>query len=139
MCPALGFHNAYCCLLLIVAVHFIGILIIYSFSLTEKLPEVTKSLRPFGANEDKSLSEFQVELIQLASQINGDHVLNTYPDIGKTMTVVEANRYAEDAVARFLEAGRIALRAGANESALVTMRPALTSRAAMSSSLTSEL
>lgn len=105
----------------------------------EKLPEVTKSLRPFGANEDKSLSEFQVELIQLASQLNGDHVLNSYPDIGKTMSVGEANRYAEDAVSRFLEAGRIALRAGANESALVTMRPALTSRAAMSTGLSSEL
>lgn len=105
----------------------------------EKLPEVTKSLRPFGANEDKSLSEFQVELIQLASQLNGDHVLNSYPDIGKTMSVGEANRYAEDAVSRFLEAGRIALRAGANESALVTMRPSLTSRAAMSTGLSSEL
>ncbi|VAI24439.1 unnamed protein product [Triticum turgidum subsp. durum] len=105
----------------------------------EKLPEVTKSLRPFGANEDKSLSEFQVELIQLASQLNGDHVLNSYPDIGKTMSVGEANRYAEDAVSRFLEAGRSALRAGANESALVTMRPALTSRAAMSTGLSSEL
>ncbi|RWW11942.1 hypothetical protein GW17_00024408 [Ensete ventricosum] len=69
-----------------------------------------------------------VELIQLASQLNGDHVLNTYPDIGKGMTVGQANRYAEDAVARLLEAGRAALRAGANESAIVTMRPALTSR-----------
>ncbi|OAY78386.1 Non-specific phospholipase C1 [Ananas comosus] len=94
----------------------------------EKLPEVVKSLRPYGPKEDSTLSEFQVELIQLASQLNGDHVLNTYPDIGKGMTVIEANRYAEDAVARFLEAGRTALRAGANESALVTMRPALTSR-----------
>ncbi|CAL9196400.1 unnamed protein product [Musa hybrid cultivar] len=93
----------------------------------EKLPKV-KSLRPFGPREDKVLSEFQVELIQLASQLNGDHVLNTYPYIGEGMTVGQANRYAEDAVARFLEAGRAALRAGANESAIVTMRPALTSR-----------
>ncbi|XP_042482346.1 non-specific phospholipase C1-like [Macadamia integrifolia] len=94
----------------------------------EKLPEVKTSLRPGGPKEDKSLSEFQLELIQLAAQLNGDHVLNTYPDIGNSMTVAEANRYAEDAVARFLEAGRAALRAGANESAIVTMRPALTSR-----------
>lgn len=93
----------------------------------EKLPEV-KPLRPFGPREDKVLSEFQVELIQLASQLNGDHVLYTYPDIGKTMTVGQANRYAEDAVARFLEAGRAALRTGANESAIVMMRPSLTSR-----------
>lgn len=94
----------------------------------ETLPELNMSLRPRGPIEDMSLSEFQVELIQLASQLNGDYVLNTYPDIGKTMTVGEANRYAEDAVRRFLEAGRAALKAGANESAIVTMRPSLTSR-----------
>lgn len=88
------------------------------------------SLRPRGPQEDVRLSEFQVELIQLASQLNGDYVLNTYPDIGKSMTVGEANRYAEDAVRRFLEAGKTALRAGANESAIVTMRPSLTSRIA---------
>ncbi|GAB2233999.1 hypothetical protein Drorol1_Dr00003234 [Drosera rotundifolia] len=92
------------------------------------LPEVKFSLRPHGPKEDSPLSEFQVELIQLASQLNGDHVLNTYPDIGKNMTVAEANRYAEDAVKRFLEAGRAALRAGADDSAIVTMRPSLTSR-----------
>ncbi|KAI0504201.1 hypothetical protein KFK09_015151 [Dendrobium nobile] len=94
----------------------------------EKLPEVTRSLRPHGPREDSSLSEFQEELIQLASQLNGDHVLNTYPHIGKGLTVGQANSYAEDAVARFLEAGKAALLAGANESAIVTMRPALTSR-----------
>jgi phospholipase C len=92
------------------------------------LPEVTVSLRPWGPMGDKKLSEFQIELIQLASQLNGDHVLNTYPDLGKYMNVNEANRYAEDAVKRFLEAGKAALRAGANESAIVTMRPSLTSR-----------
>ncbi|ERN09770.1 non-specific phospholipase C1 [Amborella trichopoda] len=96
----------------------------------EKLPEVVQSLRHKDPNEDAKLTEFQVELIQLASQLNGDHVLNSYPDMGKTMTVGEANRYAEDAVSRFLEAGRAALKAGANETAIVTMRPSLTSRRA---------
>ncbi|XP_021891720.1 non-specific phospholipase C1 [Carica papaya] len=94
----------------------------------ESLPEITRLLRPWGPKEDASLSEFQVELIQLASQLNGDHVLNAYPYIGKQLTVGEANRYAEDAVKRFLEAGKAALNAGANESAIVTMRPSLTSR-----------
>ncbi|CAB4282286.1 unnamed protein product [Prunus armeniaca] len=98
---------------------------------TETLPEVTMSLRPGGPREDVSLSEFQVELIQLASQLNGDYVLNTYPYIGESMRVAEANRYAEDAVKRFLEAGRAALKAGANESAIVRMRPSLTSRVNM--------
>ncbi|XP_065876920.1 non-specific phospholipase C1 [Euphorbia lathyris] len=94
----------------------------------ETLPEVEMSLRPRGADEDARLSEFQVEMIQLASQLNGDYVLNSYPDMGKSMKVGEANRYAEDSVKRFLEAGRAALRAGANESAIVTTRPSLTSR-----------
>ncbi|PSS09482.1 Non-specific phospholipase [Actinidia chinensis var. chinensis] len=94
----------------------------------EELPAVKISIRPRGPKEDLRLSEFQVELIQLASQLVGDCVLNTYPDIGKNMTVGEANRYAENAVERFLEAGRAALRAGANESAIVTMRPSLTTR-----------
>ncbi|XP_027337768.1 non-specific phospholipase C1 [Abrus precatorius] len=96
----------------------------------ETLPEI-KTLRPSGPREDSSLSEFQIELIQLASQLNGDYVLNSYPNIGKRMTVGEANKYAEDAVKRFLEAGRAALKAGANDSAIVTMRPSLTSRVAM--------
>ncbi|KAI7751771.1 hypothetical protein M8C21_027104, partial [Ambrosia artemisiifolia] len=94
----------------------------------EKLPEITVSLRPRGPNEDMKLTEFQVELIQLASQLNGDHILNSYPNIGKNMTVGEAHHYANDAVTRFLEAGRAALLAGANESTIVTMRPALSSR-----------
>jgi phospholipase C len=102
----------------------------------ETLPEVKISLRPWGPKEDATLSEFQVEMIQLASQLAGDYVLNTYPDIGKGMTVGEANRYAEDAVKRFLEAGRTALKAGANESAIITMRPALTSRVTMGDTAT---
>lgn len=102
-------------------------------SCIETLPEVNTNLRPYGPREDSSLSEFQMELIQLASQLNGDHVLNSYPNIGKSMTVKKANRYAEDAVKRFLEAGRAALKAGANESAIVIMRPSLTSRASVES------
>lgn len=94
---------------------------------SEKLPKV-KALRPSRQSEGKVLSKFQLELIQLASQLNGDHALNTYPDIGKGMTVAQANRYTGDAAARFLEAGRAALMAGANDSAVVTMRSALTSR-----------
>ncbi|KAI3732859.1 hypothetical protein L1987_64069 [Smallanthus sonchifolius] len=94
----------------------------------EKLPEIKVSLRPRGPNEDMKLTGFQVELIQLASQLNGDHILNTYPYIGNHMTVGEAHQYAHDAVTRFLEAGRAAIRAGANESTIVTMRHALSSR-----------
>ncbi|KAL7124760.1 hypothetical protein ABFS83_14G070700 [Erythranthe nasuta] len=99
----------------------------------EKLAEVKTSLRPHGPKEDLKLTEFQVELIQLASQLNGDSILNSYPDIGREMTVGKANAYAEGAVKRFLEAGRTALMAGANDTALVTMRPSLTTRPAAQS------
>ncbi|KAH1115103.1 hypothetical protein J1N35_008481 [Gossypium stocksii] len=40
----------------------------------------------------------------------------------------EANQYVEDAVKRFLDVRKVAIRAGANESVIVTMRPSLTSR-----------
>lgn len=94
----------------------------------EQLPEIKVSLRPRGPKEELRLTEFQIELIQLSSQLNGDHILNTYPDIGKYMTVGEAHQYAHDAITRFLEAGRAALMAGANKSAIVTMRPSLSNR-----------
>lgn len=44
------------------------------------------------------------------------------------MTVREGNKYAEDAVEKFLEAGKAALEAGADENTIVTMRPSLTTR-----------
>ncbi|XP_047319538.1 non-specific phospholipase C1 [Impatiens glandulifera] len=94
----------------------------------EKLGDVKISLRPFGPREDSKLTEFQEELIQLAMQLSGDFILNTYPEAGKRMTVGEANQYAEKAVERFLEAGRAALKAGANDSSFVNMRPSLTTR-----------
>uniref|UniRef100_A0A0D6R545 Non-specific phospholipase C1 n=1 Tax=Araucaria cunninghamii TaxID=56994 RepID=A0A0D6R545_ARACU len=94
----------------------------------ETLPDPIKSLRPGPIDEDKKITEFQEELVLLASQLNGDSLLKSYPDLGKTMTVKQANNYVQDAVARFLEAGRVALEAGANESAIIQMRPSLTSR-----------
>lgn len=110
------------------------VLTLFPIPFIETLPEVKTDLRPYGPREDSTLSEFQMELIQLASQLNGDHVLNSYPNIGESMTVGEANRYAEDAVKRFLEAGRAAIKAGANDSAFITMRPSLTSRVAVKDS-----
>ncbi|KAM0999457.1 hypothetical protein ACFX2I_002049 [Malus domestica] len=50
-----------------------------------------------------SLSEFQAELIQLAPQLNGDHVLSTYLNIGETMTVHEATIYVEVRAWRFTD------------------------------------
>ncbi|KAJ7522636.1 hypothetical protein O6H91_18G020800 [Diphasiastrum complanatum] len=94
------------------------------------LPSPPWSLRHSPVNEDAKLTEFQEELVQLAAQLNGDHALSSYPEMGKTMTVKEANAYVEDAVSCFLEASRIALKSGADESTIVQLRPSLKSRKA---------
>nr|CAD1824371.1 unnamed protein product [Ananas comosus var. bracteatus] len=92
----------------------------------EVLPEVT-SLRPGVANEDGWLSEFQSELVQLAAVLNGDYFLNSFShETGKKMTVKQADAYVKRAVKRFIQASKQAIRLGANASAIVNMRSALT-------------
>lgn len=95
---------------------------------TEKLPTPTK-IRKGEANEDKNISEFQEELVQLAAVLKGDHLLTSYPEkIGKGMTVREGKAYMEDAVKRFFEAGLAAKKIGVDEEQIVQMRPSLTTR-----------
>ncbi|KAL6650596.1 hypothetical protein ACP70R_009521 [Stipagrostis hirtigluma subsp. patula] len=90
----------------------------------EKLPEVKKTLRPFGPaiGARKPLSGFQEELIQLASELTGEHLSGSFADAVRGMTAGDAKRYARHAAARFLHAGREALLAGADSSAFVEMR-----------------
>jgi len=81
------------------------------------------------ANEKALLTEFQQELVQLAAVLKGDNMLTTFPkEISKGMTVIEGKRYMEDAMKRFLEAGRMALSMGANKEELVHMKTSLTGR-----------
>ncbi|XP_010473071.1 PREDICTED: non-specific phospholipase C2 [Camelina sativa] len=94
----------------------------------ETLPEPVR-IRMGEANEKALLTEFQQELVQLAAVLKGDNMLTTFPkEISKGMTVIEGKRYMEDAVKRFLEAGRSALAMGANQEELVHMKPSLTKR-----------
>ncbi|WMV07239.1 hypothetical protein MTR67_000624 [Solanum verrucosum] len=94
----------------------------------EKLPTPTK-IRQGDANEDKNISEFQEELVQLAAVLKGDHLLTSYPEkIGKGMTVREGKAYMEDAVKRFFEAGLAAKKIGVDEEQIIQMRPSLTTR-----------
>ncbi|KAG6545701.1 hypothetical protein Mapa_012886 [Marchantia paleacea] len=86
------------------------------------LPNPPWSLRHVPADESRKLTEFQQELVQLASQLNGDHVLKEYPNLGKTMTVKEANDYVNNAVARFFKEGEEQLRAGVNESTILQLK-----------------
>lgn len=94
----------------------------------EVLPDVTP-LRNTEANENRGLSEFQAEVVQLAAVLNGDHYLSSFPDeTGKKMSVKEAHDYVKGAVSRFIRASKQALKLGADESAIVDMRSSLTTR-----------
>ncbi|KAL9239370.1 hypothetical protein vseg_013701 [Gypsophila vaccaria] len=92
------------------------------------LPDVTP-LRKTQANEERELSSFQREIVDLAAVLNGDHLLNSFPEeMGKTMTVREAHEYVTGAVSRFLRAGKEAVKLGADDSTIVNMKSSLTTR-----------
>ncbi|XP_010938556.1 non-specific phospholipase C2 [Elaeis guineensis] len=94
----------------------------------EQLPTPVK-IRNSEANEDAKLSEFQQELTQLASVLNGDHLITSFEQkILKPMNVREGIAYTENAVKRFFEAGMSAKKMGVDEEQIVKMRPSLTTR-----------
>lgn len=94
----------------------------------EVLPDVSP-LRSTEADENKRLSQFQGEVVQLAAVLNGDHFLSSFPDdMGKKMNVKEAHEYTKGAVSRFIRASKEAIKLGAAESAIVDMRSSLTTR-----------
>lgn len=98
----------------------------------EQLPTPVK-IRNSEANEDAMLSEFQQELMQLASVLNGDHLLTSFEErILKHMNVREGIPYMENAVKRFFEAGMSAKKMGVDEEQIVKMRPSLTTRSSSS-------
>lgn len=85
-------------------------------------------IRDAEANEDAKLTEFQQELMQLAAVLKGDDTrVNLLEKIGK-MTVKEGNKYMEDAVKSFFEAGIAAKKMGGDKEQIVKMRPSLTTR-----------
>ncbi|KAG2596312.1 non-specific phospholipase C6-like [Panicum virgatum] len=100
----------------------------------ETLPEVPFE-RPTPPNEHGWLSDFQRELVELASFLNGDYMLTSLAQEARTkkMTVKQADAYVRRAITGFLRASKQALRLGANESAIVTMRSSLTSKSTGSS------
>ncbi|KAL6627590.1 hypothetical protein ACP70R_031316 [Stipagrostis hirtigluma subsp. patula] len=99
----------------------------------ETLPEVPFQ-RPSPAKENGWLSDFQRELVELASFLNGDYILTSLAqETRKNMTVKQADAYVRRAITSFLQASKQAIRLGANESAIVTMRSSLTSKSTGSS------
>ncbi|RWW06168.1 hypothetical protein GW17_00030521 [Ensete ventricosum] len=90
----------------------------------EVLPDVLP-LRATKANEDRVVSEFQSEIIQMAAILNGDHHLTKPGDKTiKRMTVREADAYVSHAVARLFRASKDAIEKGADESMTVDMAAA---------------
>ncbi|KAJ3676264.1 hypothetical protein LUZ60_003676 [Juncus effusus] len=89
-------------------------------------------IRESEANEEAKLSEFQQELVQLASVLNGDHQLKGFQErIENEMVVREGIDYIQSSVKRFFEAGASARRMGVNEEHIVKMRPSLTTRVSL--------
>ncbi|GER51805.1 non-specific phospholipase C6 [Striga asiatica] len=98
----------------------------------EVLPDVAH-LRKEEANENRGLSEFQDELVQLAAVLKGDHYLSSFPnEMVKKMKVREANEYVKGAVPRFIRASKEAKKLGADPSAIVDMRSSLTTQTSSS-------
>lgn len=105
----------------------------------KEIPSPPWSLRHSPSNESAPLTEFQEELIQLASQLNGDHQLPEYPHLGKSMNVGQGYAYATNAMAKFLETGRAALRAGADPETVIAVTPSVIEREAEGSELRASL
>lgn len=91
----------------------------------ELLPDAVP-LRRSEVKEDRMLSEFQRELVELASVLSGDYPLSSFGDEDDTsrkmMTVKEADRYVTRAVSRFLQASKEHLSSGADGSTIIDMR-----------------
>ena len=104
-----------------------------------EIPSPPWSLRHSPSNESAPLTEFQEELIQLASQLNGDHQRPEYPHLGKSMNVGQAHAYATSALAKFLETGRAALRAGVDPETVLEVTPSVIEREAEDSNLRNNL
>lgn len=83
------------------------------------LPSPPWSLRQAPVNEHALLTEFQSDLVNLASALNGARGHKTTSASNSQLTVGEANFFVETAVSRFLQAGRAQLKTGADPESLV--------------------
>ncbi|CAM8967225.1 unnamed protein product [Rhodiola kirilowii] len=80
----------------------------------EKLP-TPPPIRMTSANEDAKVTEFQQEMIQLASVITGDHLLPNFSSKIKDMTVGVAKAYTDGAMRTYVEAASRAIALGLDE------------------------
>ncbi|CAO2835168.1 unnamed protein product [Amaranthus hypochondriacus] len=86
------------------------------------LPEPIR-LREFDAREEKELSEFQGEMVQLAACLKGDHNKPNYPHtLVQQMNVAQAAQYCNQAFALFLQESNKAIQNGVHEDAIVVIQ-----------------
>ncbi|KAL0921015.1 hypothetical protein M5K25_008039 [Dendrobium thyrsiflorum] len=73
-------------------------------------PEILPSPFPTRSSteikEDSFLSEFQAELVDLASVLSGDSIFNLHSETEKKMTVKEADAYVKSAIKNYLKASK---------------------------------
>lgn len=87
------------------------------------LPEPVK-LRETEAVENRKLSDFQLELMQLGAVLNGDCMKEGYPHrLFEDMTVVEAVKYLKEAFETFLAECEKCRKNGADGSQIVVVNP----------------
>ncbi|KAF6136059.1 hypothetical protein GIB67_000463 [Kingdonia uniflora] len=79
------------------------------------LPD-TEKLRKEDKDEERALSEFQSELVQLAATLNGDHTKDIFPQkLIENMKVIDAVGYVEDAFKNFCDVCEEAKNNGADD------------------------
>lgn len=72
--------------------------------------------------EDEDLTDFQIELIQAAAVLNGDHIKDIYPfKLADNMKVLDAARYVEEAFTRFHGESKKAKEGGLDEHEIVDL------------------
>lgn len=81
---------------------------------TETLP-TPPPIRMTAVNEDAKVTEFQQEMIHLASVITGDHLLPNFVNNIKHMIVRDAKAYTDGAMRTFMEAATRARNIGLDD------------------------
>lgn len=90
------------------------------FSVT--LPELPRARAIGTQEEDEDLTDFQIELIQAAAVIRGDHIKDIYPlKLVDNMKVSDAAKYEEEAFTKFYGESKKAKEVGRDEHEIVDL------------------
>ncbi|KAF2558302.1 hypothetical protein F2Q68_00018379 [Brassica cretica] len=86
------------------------------------LPELPRARAIGTQEEDEDLTDFQIELIQAAAVIRGDHIKDIYPlKLVDNMKVSDAAKYVEEAFTKFYGESKKAKEVGRDEHEIVDL------------------